>query len=111
MKIPTNETKPPAGLSPDACMWWTRLTSEYDLSDASAQILLESALRAFDRWKIAEKTLKREGSFVRDRFGQCRAHPATIVCRDAQSTMATALKQLHLDIEPLHDRPGRPGGK
>ena len=99
---------PPPHLSPEAKTWWTRLFEEYDLSDAGAQLLLESALGAFDRWQEARKLLAREGPIMRDRFGQRRTHPAVAIERDSKATMARALKELHLDLEPLNARPGRP---
>jgi hypothetical protein len=31
--------------------------------------------------------------------------------RDSRAQWLAALKALNLDLEPLHDKPGRPGGK
>lgn len=111
----TNKTtatpRPPSHLSREAKSWWRRLCAEYDLGDSAAQILLESALSAFDRWQDARKILKREGAMVRDRFGQRQTHPAVGVERDSKATMVRALKELHLDLEPLRDGPGRPPSK
>jgi hypothetical protein len=72
---------------------------------------LETALSSFDRWQGARKILAREGAVVRDRFGQRVAHVAVGIERDSKATMVRALKELHLDIEPLRDAPGRPPGK
>lgn len=103
--------KPPQHLSKKARAWWRQLQKEYDLKDATAQLLLESALSAFDRWQLARETLAREGTFVRDRFKQRQIHPGVAVERDAKNTMRAALRELHLDIEPLAARPGRQPGK
>ena len=54
--------------------------------------------------------IKREGQSTRDRFGQPKAHPLLTVERDSRSGMLAALKAMNLDMEPLNDRPGRPGG-
>ena len=47
---------------------------------------------------------------MRDRYGQLKAHPAVNIERDARAAMLAALKAMNLDVEPLRDRPGRPGG-
>lgn len=111
----TDETKIrfPRYLSKEARTWWKRLSAEYegDLSDPASQLLLETAFSSFDRWQQAIKTLKREGSIVKDRFGQKRAHPCIAVERDSKAMMISALRQLRLDLEPLNVRPGRPPGR
>lgn len=107
----TADSKPPKHLSAEAKSWWRKLCDEYDLSDSAAQILLESALSAFDRWQGARKILAREGPIVRDRFGQRQTHPAVGVERDAEGMVIRAFKSLNLDLEPLRDGPGRPPGK
>jgi P27 family predicted phage terminase small subunit len=105
-----SENKPPSHLSKEAKSWWRKLCAEYDLSDAAAKILLETALSAFDRWQGARKILAREGAVVRDRFGQRQAHPALAIERDSKGTMLRAFKSLNLDLEPLRDV-GRPPGR
>jgi len=49
---------------------------------------------------------EREGLTVKG-----RAHPATVIERDARLAMLRALRSLNLDLEPLRDRPGRPPGR
>jgi len=53
--------------------------------------------------------LRREGIVIRDRFGQKKQHPATLVERDAKMALVRNLKALNLDLEPLN-LPGRPHG-
>ena len=103
--------RPPKTLSREARAWWKRMHLEYDLGDEGALFLLETALTAFDRMRQAQKAIAEEGVTLRDRWGQAKAHPATILERDARSGMLQAFKALCLDVEPLHPRPGRqPGG-
>lgn len=106
---PDSPPKPPARLSTEAKGWWKRIVGAWDLDDA-ALLLLESALTAFDRWRAAEAMLAKEGTVVRDRFDQPKPHPATVIERDAKQTLLKNLKALNLDLEPLHDKPGRPPG-
>jgi P27 family predicted phage terminase small subunit len=101
--------KSPKHLSPEAGGWWIKLVSEWHLDDP-ALLLLESALECFDRMREAQRIISAEGVVISDRFGQKKQHPATLIERDAKSTMARLLDQLHLDLEPLRDSPGRPPG-
>lgn len=99
---------PPETLSPEAKGWWNRLVFEYQLDDAPARFLLESALRAFDRMNEAAAAVDEHGIVVVDKFGQLKTNPATTVERDSRAAMLSALKQLNLDVIPPHATPGRP---
>ena len=101
---------PPKTLSGPARGWWRKLVEEYDINEPAGLLLLETALSAVDRWREAQKLIKAEGMTIVDRFGQQKAHPATVVERDSRAGMLAALRALNLDIEPLRDQPGRPGG-
>ena len=82
---------------------------EYELTDEAGQLILQTALEAFDRMRQAQARLKKEGLTVLDRFDQPKAHPLCTVERDNRAQMMAAIKQLNLDLEPLKDR-GRPKG-
>lgn len=101
----------PEGLSPTAAGWWRRLTREYAISDEAGRLLLEQALRAFDRAETARALLDAEGVVVRDRWGQAKPHPAAAIERDMRAQCLAALRALNLDVEPLRDGPGRPVGR
>lgn len=101
---------PPKHLSQEARRWWRRITDEYAIEDEAGRLLLQTALEAFDRMRRAGERINVDGDAVEDRFGQVKPHPLLNAERDARSQMLMALKQLNLDIEPLRDRPGRPGG-
>ncbi len=100
----------PNGLSSAAKSWWTRLHREFDLEDAGAAFLLESALRAFDRMQEAAALIEEHGVVTADRWGQLKSNPAVVVERDSRSAMLTAFKQLGLDVLPPQ-RSGRPPGR
>ena len=59
----------------------------------------------------AQKVIQAIGPVVRDKWQQVKVNPACAVARDARAGMMAALKALNLDIEQVHDRPGRPGGR
>ena len=101
----------PKGLSPEARRWWNRLHAGYQLTDEAALLTLQTTLEAFDRMREAQEIVRTEGMTVKDRFGQPRAHPASVVERDSRAAMMAGLKALNLDVEPLRDGVGRPGGR
>lgn len=100
----------PAGLSKAGSQWYQRLTTEFEIRDEAGRLLLETAMRAFDRAEAARALLDKDGVVLVDRWGQSKPHPAVVIERDARAGMLSALKMLNLDIEPLRDRAGRPGG-
>jgi phage terminase small subunit len=104
------EPKPPMTLSNAAKRWWREIQREFSIDDPGGLLVLTSAAEAFDRTKQAEAMVKAEGITTIDRFGQAKTHPAVIIERDSRAQMLAALRDLHLDLEPLRDRPGRPGG-
>lgn len=107
MKKPT----PPTGLSAEARAWFRKLTSEYGISDPGGLLILRTGMEALDRLRGCQASIKAEGAAVKDRWGQVKPHPLLAAERDARAQLLAALKQLNLDVEPLHDGPGRPPGR
>ena len=95
----------PKHLSRAGKAWWNRIVRGWDLDD-SALLILQAALESFDRSTQAAAVIAAEGLF---RDG--KPHPACRVERDARSAMLTALKQLHLDLEPVGPVGRPPGGR
>lgn len=102
-----NPNTPPAGLSEAACQWWQRLTAEYSIGDAAGKLLLESALRCFDRLQECQEAIAADGVSIKDKWGQTKAHPLLSAERDARSGMLSALKALNFDLEQVGNI-GRP---
>jgi hypothetical protein len=50
------------------------------------------------------ETIKRDAPYLRDRFGQLKAHPAVGVERDARTGFSHALRDLDLDRRRKPDR-------
>jgi hypothetical protein len=95
----------PTHLSAEARVWWGKFVDGWRLDDA-ALLILQTALEAFDRMRGAQKVLKHDGLTVKG-----RTHPCATIERDARLAMLRALRSLNLDMEPLHDRVGRPAGR
>ena len=102
--------EPPKHLSEEAREWWAKLTEEYCIDDDAGRLLLQTGLEAFDRMRDCQAAIDRDGEMIKDRFEQLKAHPLLATERDTRAQMLASLKALNLDIEPLRDRPGRPGG-
>ncbi len=104
-------TDAPKALSREAKGWWKRLVTEYGLDDEAGLLLLQIALESFDRMRSAQAAIDKDGPSVRDRWGQVKPHPLLTTERDSRSGMLAALRAMNLDVEPLRDAPGRPGGR
>ena len=98
-------------LSKEAHKLQLNILREYEISDGAGLAILKTALESFDRMNEAREIISKEGLQVCDRFGQLKAHPLLVIERDSRSQFLAALKQLNLDLEPLRDAPGRPGGR
>ena len=105
-----SDPSPPARLSREARAWWRKISTDFDLDDAGL-LILASALECLDTVREAQEQVKRDGITIKDRFGQLKPHPATLVEANAKAGMLRAFKALNLDLEPLHDGPGRPPGR
>lgn len=89
---------------------WKALQAEYDITDAAGLVLLRTAAECRDLEVDATAEARRDGLVITDKYGQKRPHPCLSVARDARAHMLAAMKSLNLDVEPLRDRVGRPGG-
>lgn len=83
---------------------------EFEITDGAGLALLHTAAECLDRISDAQKAIKRDGAVIRDRYGSPKVHPACQLERDARTGFLAAIRALNLDLEPLRDRPGRPGG-
>jgi len=101
---------PPGHLSKEARKLWLDILLEYDISDAAGLRILRVALEAYDRCQAAREQIKRDGMTFADRVGQIKSHPLLPVERDSRAAFLAGLKALNLDLEPSHDKPGRPAG-
>ena len=105
------QPKAPSHLSVEARRWWRKLIDEYGIDDPAGLLLLQTGMEAFDRMKAAQAEIANDGQTILDRFSQPKPHPLLATERDARAQLLAALKSLNLDLEPLRDGPGRPGGR
>ncbi len=88
-----------------------RLQREYGIEDEGGKALLDLMRAAFIRMRKAQEIVDRDGIVIADRWGQSKPNPACAVERDARAQVLQAIRQLNLDLEPLQERVGRPGGR
>lgn len=105
----TNKT--PSHLSKEAKAIWRDIIEEYSIEDVAGLRILRVALEAYDRAQAAREAIDSEGMTVKDKFQQIKPHPLLPIERDSRAAFLAGLKALNLDLEPLKDRPGRPGGR
>lgn len=103
--------KPPAHLSKEAKAIWKEILTEYSIDDAAGLRILRVALEAYDRAQAARASIDKVGMMFKDRFNCPKPHPLLPIERDSRAAFLAGMKALQLDLEPLHDRPGRPAGR
>jgi len=101
----------PNHLSKEAKRIFKALSLEYSIDDCAGLKILRVALESFDRAQAAREAIDKDGMTVRDKFKQIKPHPLLPIERDSRSAFLAGLRALNLDLEPLRDARGRPGGK
>jgi P27 family predicted phage terminase small subunit len=91
---------PPSHLTEEAKTLWVAINAEHAIDDKPGLLILTTACEAFDRMRQAQAAIAAQGITTRDRWGQVKNNPATVVERDSRAAMLAALRQLALDIEP-----------
>lgn len=103
----------PKSLSKPARAWWSALMREFTLDDAGSRLLLETAMRAWDRAEAASAAIEKDGAVLRDASGRPVKHPLLSVERDCRGQVLQAFRLLNLDpgttLKPKIGRP--PGGR
>ena len=100
---------PPKHLGEAGRELWSTIQAPYQIDDPGGLALLRAAAEAADRVASCRRQLDEQGEVIVIK-GIPRAHPAAAIERDSRAALIRALKELHLDLEPLRDRPGRPAG-
>ena len=98
----------PPDLGQNGLRLWTRVQSEYRVSDVGGVELLTQACRALDRAEKCRIQIDAEGETIMTKGG-LRDHPLLKHELHARSFVARTLSRLGIDSEPVRSRPGRPG--
>lgn len=101
---------PPAGLKKAGRRLWSAIQAEYFIDDAGGIAHLTAACRAEDDLQRMRQAVHKDGDVLEDRFGQKVPHPLLAAIRGMEAVRRQALNAMNLDVEPLRDKPGRPGG-
>lgn len=95
----------PSHLQPETQKWFKAVLADFDLEPHHVR-LLTLAAEAWDRGEEAREAIATDGAYVKDRFGQLKAHPAVAVERDSRIGFARLLRELALDVSaPGESRP------
>ena len=97
-----NGPKMPSGLCSAAETLWKDVVRRWEMDDAAALSNLAAACRSLTRLRILERTLAKEGSLIRNRFGQQVRHPAHVVAMAEARNFREGLAALQLDIESIY---------
>jgi len=103
--------KAPKHLSRAAKKLWRSIIDDYAITDDAGLKILQVSLEAYDRCQESREIISSTGLLLKNRFDQPVQNPLLSIERDSRSAFLTGLKNLNLDIEPLRDAPGRPGGR
>ena len=88
-----------------------QLAAAYEIDDEGGRLLLFNYADADSQERDCFDIVNREGLQCLDRFSMLKPHSLLQVIKDCRNLKLAILKSLNLDLEPLHDRPGRPAGK
>jgi P27 family predicted phage terminase small subunit len=88
---------PPQNLSPASRALWRKLLNDFAIADAAGLLILRNLCEAVDRLQEAQRIIRADGIVVKDRWGQIKQHPASLVERDARQQIFAALRALRLD--------------
>lgn len=106
-----NAKKPPPHLQSAGRKLWTDIVGQFDITDAAGLALVRVAAECADRQEAAQAAIRLHGELVPDRYGSLKLNPACNLEVASRAGMLSALKALHLDLEPLRDGLGRPPGR
>jgi hypothetical protein len=99
---------PPRALGSYGLSLWTKVMSEYAISDTGGLEILAQICAAEDRAESLAESIARDGAVVYSRAGVPRSHPAVkdeLACR---AFVVRSLERLGLNVEAVKPAPGRP---
>ncbi len=92
----------PTDLGPAGKRFFRTVTRDFEL-EGHALRLLEEACRSLDRAEEARAAVEADGAYLKDRFGQVKAHPGIAVERDHRGLFARLVRELGLPLDGAPD--------
>jgi hypothetical protein len=110
VNVSPTTSKAPPNLGPAGVRLWQAIMSEYEISDAGGQALLEQAAAAYERAERLRVEIDRDGEIIRGRGGIMREHPGLKVELASRAFVCRTLQRLGINLEAVRMGPGRPSG-
>jgi P27 family predicted phage terminase small subunit len=96
--------KTPSDLGSEGAAYWRKVVKHWEL-DPHQPAILREACKCLDNIAAAEQRLAKDGPILVDRFGQAKAHPATLLVRDYRGLFARLVRELGLSAATEDSRP------
>lgn len=91
--------KTPTGLGSRGKQFWKRVLTEIPMDEAHDLERLRLACMTLDDLDAAERNIKAEGRYLKNRFGEARENPALKTVRDSRVVFCRIIRELGLDLE------------
>lgn len=104
---------PPKHLRRQGAAYWRRVVASYPddfRDDSEDQDLLRLCCEQLDRCWAANRKIRGDGLFIKDRFGHTKPHAAAEIERQAALAFVRIRRELNLDEAPSDTRPPLPAG-
>ncbi len=100
----------PKNLKRTGKKFWVKMLTDYEITDSAGLQYLLRACESLDLIDECQKRIEKEGFTTIGSRGIVKQHPLLATLRDANSAFLQSMKALNLDLEPLKEGRGRPGG-
>jgi hypothetical protein len=107
---PPSVPQPPGQLDQVGMALWISIASQYEFDDPGSIEILHQACLCRQRAERCRKLIDQQGEMLISRTGP-RSHPLLRDELQNRALCARLIQRLGLDLEPIHDRPGRPSGR
>lgn len=103
-----NEVKAPKELrTPAGRNFWKKVLKEYELTETHDLERLSMAAKCLDDISEAEERVRKDGMFVKNRYGSTIEHPGMKTIKDCRLLFVKIIRELALDISAPESRPPR----
>jgi len=99
--------KYPKNLKEEGQKFYKEQQSVYGMEDPHEVRMLQMAGGCLDEIHESEGQIRKDGRFVKDRYGQIKEHPAGKVIRENRALFLRIIRELGLNVEIPESRPPR----